>query len=200
MTGQAHLNSVFVSMKRVLALLSILWLPVACGYKFGLSERRLPGGYQQISIPMFKNESTEVGLEPMFTNALIRKFARSQVAEVSSDDDSPLKLEGTVNSVKTTSVAVVTSDEISTLPENTALTTDYRMVVHATIILRRRSDDKVIWEGAFDSEKSYAAPRIGAAVLNSANATYNQSARMEMLSRVADEMMNEAHDRMTENF
>ena len=173
---------------------------IGCAYRFGFSERTLPGGYTQVAIPVFKNLTQEVGVEMPFTNALIRRFARSQVARVSDKETSPLTLEGTIRTINVNDGPKVTNPGLITLPNNAVLTTEYRIVVGAHLILRRKSDEKVVWEGSFSSEKVYAAPRIGTPVLNSANATYNHSARMQTISLLAEEMMNEAHDRITENF
>ncbi len=151
---------------------------------------------------MFKNESADVGIEPYFTNALIRRFSRSSVARVTEKDVSPLVLLGTIEKVRTINGPAVTNtpNQLESLPDNAVLITEYRLVVQTRIVLKRRSDDKIMWQGSFSNEKVYTPPRIGTAVVNSANATYNQSARMETISRLADEMMAEAHDRMTENF
>ena len=174
----------------------------SCAYRFGLSERSLPGGYTQVAIPMFKNQSQEVGVEPYFTNSLIRRFSRSQVARVTDKEASPLVLQGTIESISTVNGPAVTNikSQLDTLPNQVVLITEYRLIVKAKISLKRKSDDKIMWEGNFTNEKVYAPPRIGGELVNSANATYNQSARMETISLLAEEMMAEAHDRMTENF
>jgi Lipopolysaccharide-assembly len=182
-------------------LLILLTLSVSsCGYRWGLTERQLPGGYKQVAIPIFKNKSSDVGIEAPFTNALVRRFARSQVARVTDKESSPLVLEGTILSVKTRSGPGATLDQIQTLPKGAVLTTEYTLEVSTELRLIRRSDERVLWSGTFSNQKVYRAPRLGAPVLNSANATYNQAARQEFLARLADEMATEAHDRMTENF
>jgi len=172
----------------------------SCAYRFGLSERALPGGYTQVAIPVFKNKTPEVGIEPIFTNALIRGFARSQVAKLTDKDAAPVVIEGTILTVKTLSSGPVERRGLATLPSDTVLMTQVRLQVTSEVILRRKSDDRVLWQSTFVNEKVYAAPQLGTAVVNSANATYNQSARIEFLSRLAEDMMSEAHDRLTENF
>jgi hypothetical protein len=185
---------------KILTLILLFWL-AGCAYKFGFSERQLPGGYHEMNVPLFKNETQQVGIEPFFTNALIQRFARSQVAKVSSGDVAPIVLEGTIQRIDTFQGADVTSTSgLPSLPEFSVLSTEYRLVVTAHIVLRRKSDDKIIWSGNFLNEKAYRAPQIGTSLVNSANATYNQNARMNLIARMADEMMVEAHDRITENF
>ena len=186
---------------RILCVLAGLALFVSgCAYHFGLAERKLPGGYSQLAIPVFKNKSGEVGIEPIFTNALIRRFARSQVANVTDRDSAPVTLEGTILKVDTVQGALQDSNSLHTLPTNAVLVTQYRLVVQTKLTVRRKSDDKILWEGTFSNEKVYNPPQIGTPVVNSANATYNQSARTQTLSLLAEDMMAEAHDRITENF
>lgn len=176
---------------------------LGCAYRFGLSERSLPGGYKEVSIPVFKNLTQQVGVEMFYTNALVRSFSRSQVARLTDKADAPLVLEGTITRIDTSSGGAIThvADQgAPNLPENAVLTADYRLNVTVGLVLRRKSDDKIVWQGSFMGEKVYNAPRILTAGVNSADATYNQSVRMQKFSELATEMMAEAHNRMTENF
>lgn len=151
---------------------------------------------------MFKNETQQVGIEPLFTNALIRRFARSQVATVLDKDTSPVVLEGTIKQINTEPGPALTNatGQLESLPDGAVLVTNYRLIITTSLRLKRKSDDKIVWEGSFQNEKVYSAPRIGTATVNSADATYNHSAKMQKISEMADEMMIEAHDRITENF
>lgn len=153
-----------------------------------------------MAIPIFVNRTAEVGVEVAFTNAMIREFEQSQIAEVVSSDIAPLRLEGEIESIKYVSRAAGQKKEIPALPTNTVLTTSYQLVVNTKLRLRRASDQAVLWEGIVTNEKVYSAPQIGTPVVNSANVLYNQSARQQNLSALASDMMEEAHDRMTENF
>src|SRR5690606_413649 len=135
-----------------------------------------------------------------FTNAMIREVERSQVATVSTKEVSPITLEGVVESITFEPSGPLTSKELPTLPQNTVLTSQYRIKVHTTMTLRRNSDQQVIWQGKFNGEKVYSAPQIGLAGVNSANALYNHSAQLENIGTLAGTIMAEAHDRMTEKF
>ena len=166
----------------------------------GIGSRGLPGGYRQVAIPVFSNKTQEVGVEVAFTNAMVREFEQSKVAAVVPVETAPLKLEGEIESIKYESRSAAQSNEIKALPEKTVMTTSYQIVVLAKVRLRRASDQAVLWEGSVTNEKVYSAPRIGTPVVNSANVLYNQSARTQNLTTLASEMMEEAHDRMTESF
>jgi hypothetical protein len=174
-----------------------------CAYKLGYGERSLPGGYDRLSIPVFKNQSEDVGIEVYFTDSLIREFERSRVARVTPSDEAPLVLEGTIEKLETDRSGLVTggsSSEIANLPSNAVVATEYRLVIFVQLRLRRKSDRQIVWESAFKKEGVYLPPRVGFEGLNSANANYNKSARDQKISEIAEEMMEEAHDRMTENF
>jgi hypothetical protein len=178
----------------------LIFVNAGCAYRFGLTDRKLPGGYSQVAIPIFKNKSTEVGVEPLFTNAIIRRFERSQAARVTEKDTAPVVLEGIITRIDTVQEATKDSKNLLSLPTDAVIVSQYRVRVFTSLTLKRKSDEKVIWQGAFQNEKVYSSPVIGTAIVNSADATYNQSARIQMFSLLAEEMMTEAHDRITENY
>jgi hypothetical protein len=188
--------------RSLLILAFILSTSSGCAYRFGLSDRALPGGYTEVAVPVFKNKTQDVGIEMYFTNALIRRFARSQVARVTSKEDSPVTLEGTIRQIDTVPGPGLTNadSQLHTLPDNAVLTSDYRMVVAVDMVLKRKSDDKILWRGTFNNERVYQAALIGGQVSNSADPLYDHNARMQTLSLLAEDMMQEAHDRITENF
>jgi len=188
---------------RITGFILALSLLSGCSYRWGFRERSVPGGYKEVAIPVFKNRSQEVGIESDFTNALVLQFERSQVARVTSQAAAPVRIEGEI--VKVTLLGtggglIGGKDPNNPLPDSAALWTEYQINVDARITVRRQSDEKILWQGKLSEQKNYEAPRIGEPVVNSANATYNDSARRHALAALADEMMSEAHDRITENF
>jgi TolB-like protein len=169
-----------------------------CGYHTGYADRGLPGGYDQIAIPVFINQTSEAGVEVYFTNALIRNFERSRLAKILSKDDSQVSLEGFIDKIRYDRTSPSTGIEF--MPENAVLSRNYRVVVTAHLVLRRNSDRRVVWQSSFQNESSYAAPQVVAPQVNTVDPLYNHSARHENIAKIADAMMAEAHDRMTENF
>jgi hypothetical protein len=176
----------------------------SCAYGLGYGNRKLPGGYNTIAIPVFANTTDEVGIEGYFTNSLIREFERSQVAKVSYKDQSPVFVEGVINQVSLVAVAQTAANqrsaELRYLPKNTVLDTGYRITVSIDLKLIKSSDKKVIWQQNFVNERVFAAAQISVPVLNTANPLYNQSAKHQNLVLLAQETMREAHDRLTERF
>lgn len=167
-----------------------------------MSSRSLPGGYKYLSIPVFKNSTQEVGIEVGFTNALIQEFERSQVGKVTSENLSDVKIVGVVDSVQYLPGSKKQSGDKSApyLPNGTVLASDYRILVTCTVSIIRQADNTSIWSGTFSGERTYVAPQVTLAGVNSVNPLYNLSARRQNIDSVASDMMSEAHDRMTENF
>lgn len=180
----------------------LVWTLSGCAYRFGMSSRSLPGGYKYLSIPIFKNRSQETGIEVAFTNALIQEFERSQVGKVTSESLSDVKVLGVVDSVQYLPGTSLVSGSSSApyLPEGTVLAADYRILVTLTVSIIRQADNTQIWTGSFSGERTYVAPQVTLAGVNSVNPLYNLSARRQNIESVASDMMAEAHDRMTENF
>lgn len=167
-----------------------------------MSSRSLPGGYKYLSIPVFKNKTQETGIEVGFSNSLIQEFERSQVGKVTSENLSDVKIVGVVESVQYLPGAKAVSGDTNApyLPEGTVLATDYRILVVASVQIIRQADNTQIWSGSFSGERTYVSPRVTLAGVNSVNPLYNLSARRQNIESVANDMMAEAHDRITENF
>ncbi len=184
------------------ALLHLFFGLTGCAYNFSGLKRKLPEGYDQVYVAIFKNLTMEPGIETFFTGALIEEIERSHQSKVTPRSDSQVLLEGTINTLDVVQGAVLDSgsDPLKRLAAGVSLAKEYRILITASVVLRRKSDDKIIWGGVFNGEQRYAAPLIGEPVVNSANAPYNVSVRENTIRNVAKEMMAEAHDRLTENF
>ncbi|MFN7453880.1 MAG: LptE family protein [Pseudobdellovibrionaceae bacterium] len=170
-----------------------LW---GCAYNLGAPDRTLPMGYKQITIPIFKNRTPEPGIETSFTNALITEFERSRIARVSVPEVSEALVEGEIIELKYISGAPSTRD----LPTGAVLASEFRILMKAKVTLKRKSDLVTLWSQEFSGERTYVAPQVTAAGLNTVNPLYNLSARRQNIDAMALEMMSEAHDRLTENF
>lgn len=185
----------------ILALFNIIFLNLSCAYQWGKGNRALPGAYKKISVPVFKNKSMEVGIESMFTKALMLELERSHVANVVSEDLSDVKVVGAVTSLQYFPGSKKQyEDGSSFLPKGTVLTTSYTIVAGVEIQLVRRSDNAVLWSASFSGERAYVAPQVTLPGINSVNPLYNLSARRQNIELIAQDMMIEVHDRLTESF
>lgn len=187
-------------------LLIVLSLGLSsCAYQLGVRGRTLPGGYSSVEVPLFKNLTQEPGMEVAFTNSLIQEFEKNKVAKVvyspRQGEAAPVLVKGEITKIvyKATS-PVQKKDKAPLLPEGAVLATGYRVIVTTQISLVEKSTGKVLWSSTFDGESSYAAPQVTIARLNSVNPLYNLSSRRRTIETIAQDLMVEAHDRMTENF
>lgn len=71
----------------------------SCAYRMGSGERSIPGGYKQVSVPVFKNKTQETGIEVGFTKSLINEFQRSRIARVVEKPLSEVSVVGSIDSV-----------------------------------------------------------------------------------------------------
>ncbi len=173
---------------------------VGCGYSFGPKDRSIPGGYKKIAVPIFKNKSQEVGIEMSFTNSLLQEFQRTKVAEVVPESLAETVIRGEITSVKYVGDSSLKAGDANTLPLDTVLWSGYAIVLEVSVVLVRAFDNKVLWQSTFRGEKSYSAPQITRAGLNSANPLYNLSSRRQNIDLMAQDLMAQAYNRITENF
>lgn len=185
---------------RILLLLSLF--STGCAYRLGAASRSIPGGYKQISIPVFKNRTQETGIEVAFTNNLIQEFQRSRIARIVDNSLSEVAVVGNIDSVQYLPGAKRVAGDSSTpyLPSGTVIASEYRILLTVTVKVVRQADGTELWSGTFSGERTYAAPQVTLAGVNSVNPLYNLSARRQNIDVMASDIMAEAHDRITENF
>lgn len=186
---------------RILTVFAIFALS-GCAYHWGQHKRSIPGGYDQVSVPIFVNRTKESGIESFFTASIINEFERSGLARVKSKGDSQIVLEGRVEQIDYVDGTKVDKDDpgYEELPSGVVLTKEYRVIAKVFVQLRRRSDQKVVWSGEFDGERRYSAPQVTVEGSNTVNPLYNHVARRSTLKVLAKDLMAEAFDRITENF
>jgi outer membrane lipopolysaccharide assembly protein LptE/RlpB len=86
------------------AILAAGMLLAGCGYHFS-GGGALPGGVARIRIDMLENRTGEVGLEQLFTNALIYQFTRSGKASVVNGADADAVLSGSISGLGLSAIA-----------------------------------------------------------------------------------------------
>lgn len=163
----------------------------------GSPDRSLPGGYKQMTVPIFKNYTQEPGIEVYFTNSLIQEFERSRIARITDPAKSEVLVEGEISDVTYTPGG---KKDGGSLPTGAVIATLYTIKLCAHITLRRVADRSILWEGGFETERDYSAPQVSAAGINTVNPLYNLAARRQNIQSLAAELMSEAHSRITENF
>jgi hypothetical protein len=87
--------AIFVRLVKLGLLLSL----TACAYHFGAVKRNIPGSYDRVAVPVFKNRTPEVGLEVPFTKSMVEEIERGHIASVVSRDESQVVIEGEITNV-----------------------------------------------------------------------------------------------------
>ncbi len=202
------LNSKFANLKwlAVILLIIIGVLNFGCGYQFGYGNRSLPEGVKSVHIPIFANDSFQTGAEVQFTNALIAEIHDSKIARIANSKNADAVLKGRVIRVdfEQANIDSRTRDEdpktsgIRNLPRGTVITTEY--LARVTIEVLMFKDGKLVWKQWLRDERLYDAPQLGLEGINTANASYNRTAREAVVKDLARVMMHELYGRLTENF
>lgn len=182
--------------KTFFVYLSWLLVSVSCAYRHGALERSIPGGSKDVRVPIFKNLSQEVGIETSFTNALIDEISQSRVAQV--NPQSEVEVLGTIESVQYFPLGKKTVGEMGS--DQILLATDYRVVIVMEVVVKKHLDDKVLWADKFTGERSFTASQVSSPIVSSANPLYNLSAKRRNIAELAQDLVAEATDKMTENF
>ncbi len=188
-------------MKLVSYLFVMTAMLTGCAYKLGGVGRSLPGGYKEIEVPIFTNSTHEVGIEMAFTNSLVQEIERNKVAAVRKPGGAATILKGEIREVTYKgSAPVQIGDKAPLLPDGAVLATSYRVIVRAKLTMLEKKSGRVIWTSDFVGETSYVAPQVTVARVNTVNPLYNLSARRRAIEALAENLMVQAHDRLTENF
>lgn len=170
----------FFEKKYTWALIFLTLSVSACGYQFAGSGE-LPSGIRTVHVDMFRNNSSETGLENAITNDLIYEFTRKKKAALIKSAQSEGILTGVITSVRTDTVARQRQGESLTR----------RVTVSVNVKLADRTG-KVIWfeDGMRESEAFDVVADKQAGELEKRDAIHKAS------KRLAERIFN----RLTEDF
>lgn len=177
-------------------------LATGCAHKLSSQTSTLPGNVKVIQIPLFKNDSDEVGAETGFTNALKTEALKAKFVQLKNDEASAeAVLQGRIMSISVIAdESVIEAKNTLYMPTETVLATQYKVTAIVELILKRKGTTTILWSGQFTQSSNYSAPQITLPVINTANSLYNESAKRQTLTALSKDMMQAAFDRMVENF
>lgn len=191
-------------MHNFILFLSMLIFQFGCAYKLSSTNDTLPGNIRSLYIPVFKNNSTEPGVEVYFTNALKKEILTSNVISLNNHESSTdAVMYGQIKSVEIysdESVAESTQNSKNYLPRGTVISTQVKVVVTVVLELKKVNSSQILWSSEFKQSLNYTPPQVTLPVINSTNNLYNLSARRQTLETLANQMMQLAFDRMVDNF
>ena len=130
---------------RIFALILMIAL-AGCGYHpLGLEPYHKEVA-PVLSIPLFANRSTEIGMESVMANAMIQAFSQTKAVRLTTKpQDAELVLEGKVAFVENSSVAF----------NDILRSTVRRVTIKVDLNLKRQSSGKTVWKDTVTFQEDY---------------------------------------------
>jgi hypothetical protein len=126
-----------------LGLSLVLFLTISgCGYHFAGTGGQAPGNINSIAVDVLENQTAQVGIEAIFTNAILTQFIRWKRLPVRPHNEAEAVLGGSIARISTEAVA-------HSRPEKTLET---RVTITLALTLKRVETNEILWE---DRDLSY---------------------------------------------
>ena len=120
-----------------LALCLVIFLTIpGCGYHFGGTGSQAPGNIHSVAVDVLENRTSQVGIEAIFTNAILTQFIRWKRLPVRPHDEAEAVLGGSIARISTDAVA-------HSRPEKTLET---RVTITLALTLKRVETNEILWE------------------------------------------------------
>ncbi len=172
-------------MKRLgifIVLLTLLFLPISCGYHFTGEGPGPRPGLRSVAIPVFENNTSEPDLGSIFAGALRRQFITKGQLQVVPVDQAEAVFRGRITSIYSSAVAHREAEE----------TIQNRLYVTLEIRCVDVRDGKVLWQ---DPQFTYYQ-----VFLQNTDPNVSFDNRRATLDYLAREMSVRIHDRFLSNF
>ena len=153
-----------------------------CGYHFPGRGEFLTPEIQGIAVPIFVNQTTEVGIENYFTAALVEEFNRSKRILLVREARADATIKGTIISDSSVPITFDAAGQVR----------EYRCTVTVRVSLVEKESGEVLWGPSVlnDSEEYSADPNI----------LVTESREGEAVKRIAEDLMEEVHEGIFEGF
>ena len=160
---------------RLLSFFVLLFCLSGCGYHFPGQAGALPGGVEQLYIPLFVNKTAEPQLEYKMTSRVSEVFSRnSKVSQVEKREQAEAILVGTIRSYQTRALSYDRNDAIG----------EYRSTMIVDAVLQQVGSEELLWEGTVTWSSEYNASKD-----KSAQEDLEQQAIEEITLRLAEELL-----------
>ena len=171
-------NLLFIALICVLTLFTFS----RCGYHFPGRGEFLTPEIQGIAIPIFINQTTEVGIENYFTAALVEEFNRSKRIRLVREERADATIKGTIKSYRSVPITFDATGQVQ----------EYRCTATVGVSLVEKESGDVLWGPLElqDSEEYSADPNI----------LVTESREGEAVKRIAEDLMEEVHEGIFEGF
>ena len=161
----------------------LVFLPFfGCGYHFAGTGGQAPGDIQSINVNVLRNQTAEIGIETIFTNAILNEFIRWKRLPVKPANEAEAVLGGSVARIKTQTASHLTRTR----------TLETRVTVTLSLTLTRADTDEILWQ---NKKLSYFDEYVEAE-----NALNTNRLRREAFRRIAEILAERIHQDLFEEF
>jgi hypothetical protein len=108
----------------------------ACGYHFVGRDGKAPGNIQSIAVGVLENKTTIVGIETIFTNALLDEFVRTERLAVMPPEAADAILSGAITKIQTGAVS----------HQQAQTTLETQVTITVSLTLKRRGTGEILWQ------------------------------------------------------
>lgn len=163
-------------------LAAFMSLLMGCGYHLAGTGGQAPGNIQSIAVEMLNNRTGEVGIETIFTNAMLNEFILWKRVSVKPSNEADAVLGGSISSIRIQEFSHVTSTQ----------TLQSRVTITLSLTLTRVDTDDVLWQ---NKNLSYYDEYV-----ETGNALATDRLRREAISRIAVFLAQKIHLDIFEEF
>ena len=118
---------------------------IGCGYHFSGTGGQAPGDIKSIAIDVLQNNTAEIGLENVFTNAIINEFVQWKKL--------PIKPAKQAEGVLGGSIAGINFQAVSHVDSEKTLTT--RMTITLKLALKQAETNEILWKKNYSYYEEY---------------------------------------------
>ena len=123
----------------------IVLLLIGCGYHFAGTGGQAPGDIKSIAIDVLQNNTAEIGLENVFTNAIINQFVQWKRLPIKPRKEAGGVLGGAITGINT--------QEVSHVDSQKTLTT--RLTITLKITVKSVETDEILWQRNYSYYEDY---------------------------------------------
>ena len=154
---------------------------VGCSYHFAGTGGQAPGDIKSIAVDVLQNNTAEIGLGNVFTNAIINQFVQWKKLPIKPRKEADGVLGGSITGIQT--------QEVSHVDSQKTLTT--RMTITLQLTLKRVETDEILWKRNYSYYEDY---------VETGNALDTALLRRRATSRIAEYLAEKIYIDMFEEF
>ena len=118
---------------------------LGCGYHFAGTGGQAPGDIKSIAVDVLQNNTGEIGLENVFTSAIVNQFVRWKKLPIKPHKEADGVLGGTITGIQ--------FQEVSHVDSKKTLTT--RVTITLKLTLKRVETDEILWKRNYSYYEDY---------------------------------------------